>query len=314
MVAMSKFALLLQTGLCAAANLSVQPGECTLQAAVDLAAPGDTLVLADGTFTCSNTAAGVVVITKDLTIKAQNSRQAVIDGQNSVRAVKVQHTSTSGLTVAFEGLEITNGKNQQTCSGTCGAENYGAGVYIENEYTTATFTDCKIYNNNAAGSCCGWGGGVYVNRATTTFDSCEITANNAQYTAGGIYFNLGIISITNTQITDNSANYGGGFYGNHNTLAIINSQITGNTANNGAAFVAQSAMTITCSTVSGAVAGTSSYVSYYPCTPIAPPLPAPLAVSPSAARWSSRAAATAFLMARKTMAPAMRGVGPAQGL
>ena len=51
-----------------ASTVSVQPGECTLQSAVDMASSGDILLLADGTFTCG-TNANVVSVSKTLTIK-----------------------------------------------------------------------------------------------------------------------------------------------------------------------------------------------------------------------------------------------------
>ena len=84
------------------ATTTVSPGAGTLQAAVNAASAGDTLVLADGDYTGSGT--NVLEISKDITIRAQNSGQAVVDGQNARRVVHI----TSG-TVALEGLKITKG-------------------------------------------------------------------------------------------------------------------------------------------------------------------------------------------------------------
>ena len=79
----------------------VQPGEDTLQAALTAASPGDELVLADGTYT-----GNVLVINEDITIRAQNAGQAVLDGQGMRRVLYVG----SG-TVSLEGLDITKGSS-----------------------------------------------------------------------------------------------------------------------------------------------------------------------------------------------------------
>ena len=95
----------------------VQPGEDTLQAALTAASPGDELVLADGTYTGNGGNAGstdnVLVINKDITIRAQNAGQAVLDGQGTRRVLYVG----SG-TVSLEGLNFTNGNVAAVCS--CG--------------------------------------------------------------------------------------------------------------------------------------------------------------------------------------------------
>lgn len=93
----------------------VQPGEGTLQAALAAALPGHELVLADGTYTGDGGNAGgadnVLVINKDITIRAQNAGQAVLDGQGTRRVLYVE----SG-TVSLEGLDITNGNSGNVCS------------------------------------------------------------------------------------------------------------------------------------------------------------------------------------------------------
>ena len=84
------------------AVIHVSPGSGTLQAALDAASAGDELVLADGTYTASGS--NVLEIAKDITIRAQNAGQAILDGQDSRRVIFID-----GGTVALEGLSITNG-------------------------------------------------------------------------------------------------------------------------------------------------------------------------------------------------------------
>ena len=59
-----------------------------LQAAYDAASAGDELVLKDGTYTGSPSNRNAVLeISKDVTIRAQNARMAVLDGEDARRVV-----------------------------------------------------------------------------------------------------------------------------------------------------------------------------------------------------------------------------------
>ena len=113
-----------------AISLPVSPGAGTLQVAINAASAGDTLVLADGTYTGSGT--NLLEISKDITIRAHNSRQAILDGQNAQCIVYI----ASG-TVALEGLDITRGLSE-----------VGGGVYVIG-VATVTLDNCNIHNNNA---------------------------------------------------------------------------------------------------------------------------------------------------------------------
>ena len=95
--------------------INVAPG-VNLQTVVDGASAGDEIVLADGTYTGAGTTStdntlvdsgstnNMIHINKDITIRALNTGQAVLDGQNSRRVVYV-----AGGTVALQGLSITGG-------------------------------------------------------------------------------------------------------------------------------------------------------------------------------------------------------------
>ena len=85
----------------------VPAGSGTLQTAVNNAAPGDTLVLGDGVYTGSGD--DVLRFNKSLTIRAANLGQAVIDGQNARRGIRIDDG-----TVLLEGLNISDGKTTRT--------------------------------------------------------------------------------------------------------------------------------------------------------------------------------------------------------
>ena len=84
------------------AVVNVSPGAGTLQAAFDLAAAGDELVLAGGTYTDSGD--HVLEINKDITIRAANAGQVTLDGEDAKQVIKIE-----GGNVALEGLSITKG-------------------------------------------------------------------------------------------------------------------------------------------------------------------------------------------------------------
>ena len=88
--------------------INVSPGVGTLQDALNDASVGDELVLANGTYTGSGD--HVLEIDKDVTIRALNPGQAVLDGGNARGVIYI----TSG-TVALNGLNITKG-SVSSCS------------------------------------------------------------------------------------------------------------------------------------------------------------------------------------------------------
>ena len=155
----------------AAAVIHVQPGAGTLQAALNAANAGDELVLADGTYTSGNVVGGSVGdISKSITIRAQNPRGAILDGQNVYRGLDI----TSG-TVVLDGLDITRGRN-------------GVNIHTRG---SVTFDNCNIYSNAASVSCPGTthckAGGVGVSSGTVSFINCQFSSNNARY-GPAIYF------------------------------------------------------------------------------------------------------------------------------
>ena len=87
-------------------QINLSPG-ANLQTEVTNANAGDELILADGTYTgvgTSQAGSNMLYIDKDITIRALNPGQAVLDGEETRRVIYV----ASG-TVVLEGLVITKG-------------------------------------------------------------------------------------------------------------------------------------------------------------------------------------------------------------
>ena len=73
-----------------------------MQAALTAASSGDELVLLDGTYTGSGDF--VLYISENVTIRAQNARQAVLDGEVSRQVIRILMG-----TILLDGLSVTNG-------------------------------------------------------------------------------------------------------------------------------------------------------------------------------------------------------------
>ena len=207
----------------------VLPGYGTLQAAVDAISAGGELLLLDGVYTGSGDY--VVEISKDLSIRALNARQAVLDGQGARRGIHIEKAEAIP-TVYLMGLHITNGQGQ---GGDDVGENAGGGISVVE--SVVHVTQCVISQNQCPGL--SHGGGVYLSHATGTFTDCEIFGNTASGQGGGVYQWYGSASFESCNLHDNLSNMmGGGFYLAAGTVTFLLSAISSNNADSGGGFVA----------------------------------------------------------------------------
>jgi hypothetical protein len=189
----------------------------TIQAAINAASAGDTVIVNDGTYALTSP----VTISSAIVLSSVNGASAtILDGQQRVRCVFV---ADAGAIV--NGFTVQNGRART-----------GAGIYCIN----GTIENCTVVNNIATGnnSGDGLGGGIYVSNGTVRF--CNVHNNTAnsvvtnQYSnsaaGGGVYSLNG--AIANSTISENvcAANYanGGGVSLNGGTLTKCH--VTGNSA------------------------------------------------------------------------------------
>lgn len=127
--------------------IPVLPGD-NLTSVLLSATPGDTLLLANGTYLLDQT----LNIEKNITIAAQTIGQATLDGQRKVRVLDIIQYN---IHVKLVGLHITNGY---------GYESSGGGVSAD--AGTVTIDSCDIYFNTVYGSN---GGGLNIYSQRRTF-------------------------------------------------------------------------------------------------------------------------------------------------
>ncbi|MCD4653235.1 right-handed parallel beta-helix repeat-containing protein, partial [bacterium] len=176
------------SGVLRAADIYVPADQPTIQAAVDVAVAGDTIIIADGTYTGSGNV-NVDPGGKDLIIRSENGASlCIIDCEDSARAFYIHSGETSACRI--EGLRIINSYDSFYGGGIycrnysdpviadcefidCVSGQYGAGIYIT-FHCNAQVTGCLFQNNSAV-----YGGGLnIVSTSNVTVTSCMFTGNN----------------------------------------------------------------------------------------------------------------------------------------
>ena len=142
--------------------------------------------------------------------------------------------------LTMENCQITNNKGQYGAVGLAGPlTSIGKG---EQKQMEATFTGCKIADNEGGSAGGLWIGGHESYRLTVNLNNCDISNNTSRSVAGGIYAGqLTTLNMTETTVTDNTAKTnGGGLYmvtldnqDGSSRINLTNCKITGNTAQRG---------------------------------------------------------------------------------
>lgn len=190
-------------------------------AAVNAAVPGDTVLIAAGTYQLAST---VQLYGKELTIRgavdAQGRPTTVLDGRgvnNVIGALGVTDQTR------FENLVITNGR-----------ADYGGGVFLSSAHPV--FRNCHLRNNSAR-----WHGGAMLlsQSSSPTLIDCEITANSAGNTqfpgqgrAGAVTVGTGTLTLIGCTVSGNSADGSGGAFMLQSTSTVLleYTRVCGNSA------------------------------------------------------------------------------------
>jgi hypothetical protein len=181
------------------------PCHATVQAAVDAAAAGQVIKIAQGTYSQLNNRAGttqVVHISKAVTLRGgysvangfaepprPDSRRTILDARSEGRVVVID-----GAGPTIEGLVITGG----------GGYYSGGGIYSLNG--SAIIRNCDIVDNVADGD----GGGVFVNRGSMQVLDSRVVDNQANWAGGLRIINNANATITGNRIAGNVAQNSGG--------------------------------------------------------------------------------------------------------
>jgi CSLREA domain-containing protein len=156
-------------------------------------------------------------------------------------------TLTSGELVISDSLTINGtGANLLTVSG-----NNQSRVFNVNGGFTVSLSGITITSGNGVGLNSGFGGGI-LSLGSLTVSNCNVTGNTANE-GGAIRTQGGVITVTDSTISGNTAQNGGGILTNAGSVNIVRSTVSGNTANfqGGGLNLQNGNSTLTNSTISG---------------------------------------------------------------
>ena len=215
----------------------------TIQSGVDAAQGGDTVLVADGTYTGSGNR-DIDFHGKSLTVTSQNGpTKTIIDcggyksaaGSGNHRGFYI-HSGEKAATIS--GFTVKNG--YENFIYIVPSSDFGGGIFISNDNNgsgTITLTECIVSGNTAS-----YGGGVYNDsiNGTIALTDCTISGNTASQGDGGGVNNQsinGTITLTDCTVSKNTSLYAGGgvfndtfFSGTNGTITLTNCTVSGNTA------------------------------------------------------------------------------------
>ena len=171
----------------------------TIQAAIDGASDGDTILLASGVFSGDGNR-DIDFVGKAITVgsEAGHPDSCLLDCQGAYQNYHrgFHFTSDEGPGSIIQGITIANGY--------VGPTSRGGGIYCETG-TSPIIRDCVIRSCLAND-----GGGIFAHEATPAVEGCVIEENEAS-SGGGIGIERGAVAATNCTIERNIAwNRGGG--------------------------------------------------------------------------------------------------------
>ncbi len=205
-------------------TLLVPQEYATIQEAIDAAFDGDTVLVADGTYTGPGNKD--LMFGKPIILRSENGPEnCIIDCENDGRGVFFPHIYMAPAgTGVFDGFTVTNGNNVDDggaifCGGNFVAKiinciitdnaamDKGGGIFCDYD-ANIQIINCTITNNTANS-----GGGIRTNRFNGKIERCIISGNTADRGGGGMQFwEGGNPEVTSCLIVDNIAqgNYGDG--------------------------------------------------------------------------------------------------------
>ncbi len=215
-------------------NLVVNPHTgktySTIQAAINEAAPGQSLIAYPGTYHES------VALAAGVAIYGSGAERTTLQG-----AVKAEGSDIGPSTV-ISGFRITG---RGASGGVVAPQSSGGGgIYINDASPT-------VINNVVEGYTVTTGGGVYVSSGNPVIANNTFRDNKSD-SGGGIYLDNGSSTISNNTIQDNSANLGGGIYIGSGDPSVSNNVIEGNSAlTGGGIYISDGAPIISNNTIQG---------------------------------------------------------------
>lgn len=244
----------------AATELHVCPSGCvyaSIQAAVDAAEPGDTIKVAEGTYTDIHAREGitqVVYISKTITLEGgytpsnwstpdPGAHPTTLQAQSKGRGLYI----TGEISATIAGLRITGGEARGF--GASYWDRLGGGICVKGarvnlrgntvydnsaivgggvglQASEVTLGNNAVYSNTAVD-----GGGLALSHSAGTLSGNLLSTNIAAQQGGGLHLHRSEATFDRDRISDNRAEYGGGLYFWGSSPFLTNVVVTDNSAN-----------------------------------------------------------------------------------
>jgi hypothetical protein len=199
-----------------AGTINVPQQHPTIQAAINAAVNGDTVIVAPGVYSGPGNR-DISLMGKAITLRsAAGAQTCIINAADPLGGAHcgflLQHSET-GATV-IDGFTVTGGYMFN-----------GGGIYVHNG--SPTIRNCIITGNSVA---C-WGGGVYTeSNSSPRFYNCTVVGNSSTDEGGGFFCVSSNPHVEGCVIANNTANAGGGVCVFAGQPTFVNCRITGNYA------------------------------------------------------------------------------------
>jgi len=185
-----------------ATTIHVPSEQPTIQAGIDAASAGDTVIVASGTYTWTGEGSAgffaLIEMESGVFLRGETGEAngVTIDGEDQGRVIYCLNCDS---TTRIEGFTITGGR--LTAAGWPGS---GAGMKLEN--STPTVLRCAFVANTTVNA---GGGGVYcLSSSDAVFSLCTFSGNSASY-GGGLGCSSSSPEILECTFLGNSADHGG---------------------------------------------------------------------------------------------------------
>jgi hypothetical protein len=211
-------AIVCLVGTIGATIINVPDDQPTIQAGIDAAVDGDTVLVQPGTYELCLNYNGKNIVVASLFLTTQDTSyisRTVIDGKDYCTGVTFENGEDS--TAVLNGFTITNGRGS-----------YGGGIRCWP--ASPTLANLVVKGNVAEGSEFPAGGGIFCWDSGPILSNVMVTENTATWAGGGIFCVDSNPSLVDVTVSGNTASGGGGIHWYGTDPSLSNLMVSGNTA------------------------------------------------------------------------------------